>query len=283
MRQLQAILKEQNDMTLIVQLTNTFESLASMQIARIKDEVLQAQSFFNELWHIYTQIRVDQLFRYGRKNTDQAIDKELILIISATGGFSGDIDQRLVAAMLKNYDPKQQDIIVIGRHGTILLRQSGIAYKKYFDLPQKDQNINVEPLVREIRQYRSTVVYYQTYISLMVQDIKQIELQTAIKELSQQAGGTDEIISEQTYIFEPSTFDVIAHLERSMLQIALSQVILASKLAQYASRFRAMTVAHEKAGDSLTDLRVLYNRSRRSQRDERLKQIISGLKKTEKL
>jgi F-type H+-transporting ATPase subunit gamma len=283
MRQLQAIQKEQSDMALIVQLTSTFESLASMQIARIKNEVLQAQGFFNELWHIYNQIRVDSLFRYGRKTSEKAIDKDLVIIISATGGFGGDIDQRVVATMLKQYSSSKQDIVVIGRHGTVLLRQAGIAFKKYFDLPQKDQNINVEPLVREIRQYRSTAVFYQTYISLMNQEIKRIELQTAIKELSEQAGSSDEIISEQTYIFEPSAFDVVAHLERSMLRIALSQVILDSKLAQYASRFRAMTMANERSKEGLTDLTLLYSRTKRAQRDERLKQMISGLKATRKL
>ena len=50
-----------------------------------------------------------------------------------------------------------------------------------------------------------------------------------------------EMINEWTYIFEPSTYAVVAHLERSMMQIAVSQLILESKLAQYAARFRAMS------------------------------------------
>ena len=125
--------------------------------------------------------------------------------------------------MLKQYDKTEQDIIVVGYHGTILLAQAGVAFKKYFKLPEKDTNINVEPLVREIRSYKSTVVFYQTYISLMTQDIRRIELQTAIMELSEQAAKSNDIISEKTYIFEPSAYAVVAHLERSMLQIALIQ------------------------------------------------------------
>src|SRR3712207_7285068 len=50
--------------------------------------------------------------------------------------------------------------------------------------------------------------------------------------------------SEATYIFEPSAFVLVDHLERSMMQIALEQLILESKLAQYASRFRAMSASH---------------------------------------
>jgi F0F1-type ATP synthase gamma subunit len=74
---------------------------------------------------------------------------------------------------------------------------------------------------------------------------------------------------------------VAAHLERSMMQIAIGQVILESKLAQYASRFRAMSASHERADDSKTELHMEYNRARRSVKDERLKEIVNGLKKAQ--
>jgi F-type H+-transporting ATPase subunit gamma len=279
MKQLKDIAQDEQNMQIIVQLTNTFESLASIRIAQIKNQVLQAQKFFNELWNIYIQIRIDKLFRFGRKSNESMSDKELIIVISSAGGFSGDIDHRLIATMLKQYDRKDQDIIVVGHHGTILLAQAGVPYKKFFKLPEKDQNINVEPLIYEIRQYKNTVVYYQTYVSLMTQDIRRIELQAAIQELSEHAPPDKGVISESNYIFEPSAFDVVAHLEQSMLQIALGQVIFDSKLAQYASRFRAMSVAHERADTSLSDTKFLFNQTKRAIHDEQLKQIIVNLKK----
>jgi F0F1-type ATP synthase gamma subunit len=112
----------------------------------------------------------------------------------------------------------------------------------------------------------------------MTQDIKQIEASAALKELSKNNEGDTEIISEETYIFEPSSYDVIIHLERSMLQIMLSQVIFDSQLAQYASRFRAMTLANNRSVESLGEVRTLYNRTRRERRDTQLKMIINDLR-----
>ena len=63
-----------------------------------------------------------------------------------------------------------------------------------------------------------------------------------------------------------------------MLQIALSQVILESKLAQYASRFKAMSAAHHKADESYNDFKLQFNRAKRSLKDERLKEIINGMR-----
>jgi ATP synthase F1 gamma subunit len=273
------IAKEEVSMATLVELTSVFEGIASMRIAQIKNQVLQSTVFFNELWNIYAQLRVDSLFSFGRDKQTNVINKELLIIITAEGGFSGDIDQKLVQLMLSDYDAEKNEIIVIGHHGAVQLAQRGVSYKKYFKLPTKDTNINVMPIIREVQQYRTTKMYYQEYVSLMVQDVKRIALSAAVKERGEENDSGKEIISEDNYIFEPSTFDVAAHLERSMMQIAVSQLILESKLAQYASRFRAMSASHQRADETKTDLHLAYNRARRNVKDERLKEIINGIKK----
>ena len=136
------------------------------------------------------------------------------------------------------------------------------------------------PIIREVQQYKSTKMFYQEYVSLMVQDVKRIELASAIKERADDSDRPDEVISEANYIFEPSTYAVAAHLERTMTQIAISQLILDSKLAQYASRFRAMSASHQRADESRSDLHLEFNRARRSVKDERLKESINGMKKS---
>lgn len=277
MKHLRELDAQKKAMSTLVDLTGVFEGIASMHIAKIKNQVLQSQEFFNELWHMYSQLRVDEAFHYGRSSQkEQLINKDLVIAITAEGGFSGDIDQKLIDVLLEQHDPKQQDIITIGHHGALQLAQRGVSFKRYLKLPEKDQNFNVMPLIREVQQYQTTTVYYQTYVSLTVQDVKRINLSTAVQERGKNAGKSDEFISEQTYIFEPSTHAVVDHLEQSMLNIALSQVIFESKLAQYASRFRAMTGAHDRADEALADVQLSYNRTVRALKDERLKEMIQS-------
>jgi ATP synthase F1 gamma subunit len=280
MSRLQELEKQMHGIGAMVEISTIFEGIASMKIARIKNQVMQSTAFFHELWNIYTQIRVDSLFRFGR-NTEAGsiIKKELFIIITAEGGFSGDIDQKLVRYMLENFDSEKNDIIVIGHHGAVQLAQKGIAFKKYFKLPTKDQNINVGPLIKYVQQYESASVFYQEYVSLMVQDVRKIALSSAVNNIGHKSKDKkEEVISEDTYIFEPSTFVLVDHLERSMMQIALEQLILDSKLAQYASRFRAMSASHQAADDQFSQTRLKYNRGKRAIKDERLKEIINGLK-----
>jgi len=279
----QEIEKDIIGMQTLSELTSVFEGIASMRIAQIKNQVLQSQNYFDTLWQMYIQIRAGTPFAFGRHTLSDdetsVIDKELFIVITAEGGFSGDIDQKLISWMLKSYDKEKNDIIVIGHHGAIQLAQRGVSFKKYFKLPSKDQNINVTPIIREVQNYRSTNVFYQTYVSLTVQDVKRISLSSAVEDQGKDVEKSEEVINEATYIFEPSSFAVVDHLERSMMNIALSQVILESKLAQYASRFQAMSAAHNRANETVGEYKLMFNRARRAIKDERLKEIINGLRK----
>lgn len=280
MRRSVELAADKDSVQTMVELTSAFEGIASLRIAQIRSQVLTSQQFFGDLWHIYRQLRVDELFHFGRtQSTDKPIDKELMILITSEGSFSGDLDQRLINAALKEYDEAQKAIIIVGHHGAVLLSQQGIAYTRSFKTPDKDMNINVVPLIGEVKKYRSTAVYYTQYQSLMTQEIKKIHLSSAVIERgSQVAEDKKDIIDESTYIFEPNTYAVVDHLESSMMQIMLSEVILESKLAQYASRFKAMSVARSRAQDSFNEALMLYNRARRQEKDERLKEIMNGLR-----
>lgn len=280
MSRLNDIVRERDTMGTIVKLTNAFEGVASMRISAIKDQVLQSQRFFDELWRIYSQIRVDELFHFGRgQSVDKLIEKELMILITSEGSFSGDIDQKLISEALQKYQPAKNDIIAVGTHGAILLTHLDISYIKNFKLPEQDRNINVLPIVEYVQKYASTTVFYQNYLSLADLRIKNIKLSTAVAERGKKVTLGEDVITEENYIFEPSTYDVVNHLESSMMQITLSEVILESKLAQYASRFSAMSVAHDRANDSYADLDIGYSRAKRYIKDERLKEVINSLKK----
>lgn len=268
-------------MRTIVSLTSAFESLSSMQIAKTKNKVLISNQFFDEVWNIYKQIRMDVMFNFGREPDEKPIDKELMILITASGGLSGDIDQRLIKRFRNYYDENKNDILVIGHHGASQLDQVHIHYQMYFDLPKKDY-INVDPLMEIIKKYARSRIFYQNYVSLSQQEIKDVDLSEVVSSKGRVADletvGED-TISEKNYIFEPNSYQVAAYLETSILRLTLAQFIYDSRLAQVASRFRAMTAAKERSIETATDLHTQYSRAKRALVDIRLKESLAGLKK----
>ena len=281
MRRPLEIKAEENSARSVVSLTSALETLSSMQIAKTKNKVLISNQFFEEVWNIYKQIRVDVLFNFGRVEGEKPINKELLILITAKGGLSGDIDNRLIRKVAERYDEEKNEVMVIGHHGALKLKQAHIDYEYYFDLPQNDY-INVDPLMDIMRKYAKSRIYYQNYISLSEQAIKDVDLSEVVSSKGRVADlstASDDLITEKTSIFEPNSYAVAAYLENSILRLTISQFIYDSRLAQVASRFKAMSAAKERSIENANELRTEYNRSKRSQVDTRLKESLAGLKK----
>ena len=246
-----------------------------------KGKVLISNEFFNEVWNIYKQIRMDVMFNFGRAADETPSDKELLILITAQGGLSGDIDQRLIKKFRQYYDESKHDIIVIGHHGAGQLEQAKIKYNQYFDMPKKDF-INVDPIMKLIKKYQKSRVFYQDYISLTQQQIKDLDLSEVVSHMGKIADldtVDDEKITEKTYIFEPNAYAVATHLETSILRLTLTQFIYDSRLAQLASRFKAMTAAKERSIETANELHTQFSRAKRALVDVRLKESLAGLKK----
>lgn len=259
-------------------LAQTFKGISSHHIARLKNQVLQSKDFFEDLWGVYVQLRANP-HKPLHKDTLKYPDKTLFVAVTSEGALSGDIDRKLIDMMLKHYDPKTHDIIVLGHHGMVQLTQAGIKIKKYYKLTDQDvDQIDPGPVIDEVVEYSEAQVFYQTYITLGKQDIKNIDLFEVVQNLGEEVAGKKEKITRENYIFEPTFEEVVSYMESIMMGVALGQVILESKLAQYASRFNAMSKAHEKAKEINKDLRLDYMRSKRAESDERIREVLNGMR-----
>jgi F-type H+-transporting ATPase subunit gamma len=274
-----SIEKEAGQVGTVTELTGIFESIASMRIGKIKDRVAKSEQFFAELWKIYTQLRVDPTERLTGKNGPKRDKPNAFLVLTSEGGLSGDIDQRIVQTVMQNFDPATTDLIVIGAHGATQFVQNHIKIKRYFRLPDVDQAIDVSPIIDQMIGYKQPTVWFQRYVSLSVQEVGRIDLIGRVRALGTDAQNAKqgEIISPREYLFEPSVDDVVRYLESVMMEIALSQVILESRLAQYASRFTAMSSAKKRAKELQTLLVMNYNRARRGEADDRIKEIVNAM------
>lgn len=262
-------------------LASVFEAIASLHISQIKDQVVTSTNFFNDLWHIYSQLRVTKN-EYVRASKPEITERPALAVITSEGGLIGDIDERIVTTMAEEYKRGEADLYVIGAHGASLVNEKGLKPLKVFGMPSVERGSSIDPIVAEFRRYERAVVYYQTYVSLTRQETGRIELFSAVANLSRQSAEASEVISTRDYIFEPSIGEIAKYLESIMLQIALGQVLLESRLAQYASRFNTMFAAKTRAKEMQRELKLTLNRAHRGEGDERLKEMFGAIKLMER-
>ncbi|AGL62125.1 ATP synthase gamma chain [Candidatus Saccharimonas aalborgensis] len=276
MRRANVVEKDMAGIGTLKDLTNVFESLASTQVAKVKNKAQLSQQFFNLLWKRYTAIRVDPKKRItSRSDSDNG--RKVLILISAEAGLSGDLDMRMIETMQQEYDRGSTDIIVLGSHGANQLTQRGIPYVRFFQVPESDSYINVSPIIEAIRPYHEIAVYYEEYLSLGQQEVRRIDLISHMKDMSEDA--EEGIMTDLDTIFEPSLDEIADQMESTMMSLALSQTILQSGLAQAASRFNAMTVAEDRASELLGEYKLEYHRAKRSESDRRLREVLVSIKK----
>lgn len=276
MRRANIIEKDMQGIGTLKDLTNVFESLASTQVAKVKSKAQLSQDFFNLLWQRYTAIRVDPNRRITTEGRT-VNDRTAMILISAEAGLSGDLDMRMIESMQSSYNPDNTDIVVLGSHGAGQLSQRGIPYIRFFQVPESDNYVDVSPVIEAVKDYSKIVVYYEEYLSLGQQEVRSIDLISHLKDMGD-AVDDDSMTAEDT-IFEPSLDEIADQMEQTMMSLALSQTILQSGLAQAASRFNAMTVAEDRAGELLGEYKLEYHRSKRSEGDRRLREVLVGIKK----
>lgn len=276
MRRPNVIEKEAASIETLRNLTNVFESLASTQVAKVKGKAELSKRFFELLWQHYSAIRIDPKQRItSRKNRGNG--RKVMVLISAEGGLSGDLDQRMIENMQAEYTPADTDIVVLGSHGASQLTQRGIPYVRFFQVPETDRYIDVTPVIEAVMPYSDISVYYEEYVSLGQQEVRKIDLISRLKTLSE--GADEYVITDKDTIFEPSLDEIASEMEEMMMSLALSQTILESGLAQAASRFNAMTVAEERAGEMLGEYKMEFHRAKRSENDRRLREVLVSMKK----
>jgi F-type H+-transporting ATPase subunit gamma len=280
MRRPSTIEQEALQISTVEDLTGVFETIASTQVAKVKGKVELSKQFFELLWSRYISIRIDPSDRITNRKPEDGTSDSVFVIISAEAGLSGNIDQRLIETMLVDYDAKTTDIIVLGTHGATQLRQRGIAYTHYFQVPPTDKYIDVSPVIAAIVPYSRVVVYYEEYISLGDQEIKKIDLISSIKDMAE--GVEEPVVAIEDTIFEPSLDEIADQMEVIMMTLTLSQTILESSLAQAASRFNAMMIAKKRAGELLSDYRLEFHRAKRAESDRSLREVMTTLKKRQR-
>jgi len=264
----------------VERLTSVFEGIASIKISRIRDKVIISKSFFDDLWQTYRELRInpdEQMKRPHRSKKDHGV----IVAITSEGRLSGGLIDEVktkTEGLLKD-SHGAVDVMVIGSHGYSVFEQQGIDVTYAYALPESDERFDVEEIIYILKEYDDITVLYQTYESLRVQKVVAIELIATIQQLGNEVESQSDahIVSSKTFVFEPGISDIADQLESLMMEVALTQMIMESKLAQYASRFNAMNRAKHKAGEMKLGVTREFYRAKRNESDERLKETMKTL------
>ena len=257
MAQRKLVIEELAALNSLKDLAESYEEIAVVRMQKIKDSVLKTREFLASISDVY----VDLKSSYGReikellskmKEGDKHIlpslqknGKNLLVYLASNGRLYGSVTQktyRLFITAVKESEPTQTDIIIIGKAGKEMYENSGVNRPfEYFEIPDTTVEINhIKQLMKKFLVYESVNVFYGKFGNV----VKQTPIATSISGNAIFETEAPEVVSrEDRFIFEPTLEKILHFFETQIMANLFSQTLLENQLARHASRVSAMEEA----------------------------------------
>jgi F-type H+-transporting ATPase subunit gamma len=202
-------------------------------------------------------------------------NRRLVLIITTDRGLCGNMNAKVVKKLLENYGDGELDVIVIGKKGRDLLRQTSInVIAEFYGITDNLEFRDEYPILKLIeseyksQKYQSVKIIYPHFISTLNQEAKILRL------LPLKVKTADEI--NGTTLFEPDKAEVLNKLIPRVLETILWQALLETIASEHSARMINMKNANENAEELIDDLTLSFNQSRQASITRELAEISAG-------
>lgn len=258
--------------------TKAMQMIAASKLKKAQDAALTGRPYVDKLTSISTRIGKnvdeDNLIEY-MKSLTQSNEKLMVVVTpdkGLCGGLVTNLGRELLSFLRENKNTK---LILIGKKGLGIGRISGADIVASFDitttLPSYDLVYPVMSIVDEYflnKNASEVYLLYSNFNSLFSQS-------PTVKKLLPAAFEKEEKISSEM-LFEPSPNEMLPGLIRHYLEMSIYQSFLENYLSEQAARMLAMQNATNNAKDIISELKLIYNKSRQEKITNEILDIAGG-------
>jgi F-type H+-transporting ATPase subunit gamma len=256
----------------ISKITKAMEMVAASKMKRAQDQAVATRP--------YSRALEASLHKVG-ESTDQSLHPllerhgsglEIIVLISTDKGLCGGLNTNLFKSLLAEYRHfSRPKIVAVGKKAVAFCRLMGLEiHAQFTELPDKLNPADILPISSLLMQgfmnkeFKSVSLLYMDFINTLSQQVRF----TPLLPLSQ----TETEIDSQTpapelrsdYSFEPSAQEILNQLLPYYLENTVYQTFLEAKASEHSARMVAMKNASENATELVSELKLLFNKSRQA-------------------
>ncbi len=243
--------------------TKAMQLISASKLKKAQDAAVMAKPYVAKLEvlskELAAKIEKNNLSEYMIKPDN--INSKLYIVISPDKGLSGGLVTNLIREVA-NLDTKSKDyFIVIGKKAqtyvSALDKEIIAAFPFGTTLPSFDVVYGLSKLVNEYflgKKVNEVVIITTKFVSVFTQTPnKTTLLPIAPQEL---------LKTDQNLVFEPSVKELLPDLLQHYVEMVIYQSFLESYASEQAARMIAMKNATDNAKEMISDLNLIYNKTR---------------------
>ncbi len=269
------------------QITKAMKMVAASKLRKAQDAILQLRPFTEKLSEILQNV-VRSTENSSPSQFAEIRDVERVLIVLITsdrglcGAFNSNVIKKTLALIEEQYrsvhNSGQLYLLPIGQKGYEYFKKRGYnvieEYSKLFSQLSFDNVKEAADSAMDSflnRELDKVVLVYNEFknVATQILCVEQFLPLTPDVEENEQNMTAD-------YIFEPSKSDIKQDLIPQSLRIQFYKAVLESNASEHGARMTAMEIATENADELLSDLQIIYNRTRQAAITKEILDIVGG-------
>lgn len=198
--------------------------------------------------------------------------KDILVIFSTDRGLSGALNPNLFKAAWQWCDAHENfQVIVIGKKAVAFAKKLGLNVAAQFtDMPEVASVKDILPLANIVsegflnKEYKRVSLLHMDFINTLSQKVKFTQLLPLSVEVDEADQGVVNLEIRSEYTFEPSAAEILNELLPYYLENTLFQTLLEAKASEHSARMVAMKNASENAKELVSELKLIFNKSRQA-------------------
>jgi F-type H+-transporting ATPase subunit gamma len=282
----------------ISQLTKAMELVAASRMRKAQQNVMSSRPYSQKILEMIGDLSFLQQDKEIAQISPLLEQREVktigLVLVTTDKGLAGSINtnaiRRAVRFLNEETGGKPVKVVTIGRKGRdFMVRIGRQVVAEFTALGDAPPLLKILPISRLIidaylkGEFDAVYLLYTDFVNTLTVRPNVVKLLPIEPTLSDEAAQTSAKEFEQIdFIIEPNPEVVLNKLLPRYIEIELYQAILENIASEQSSRMVAMRNASDKAKDLVSDLRLVYNKTRQANITREILEVASGAAAMEK-
>jgi F-type H+-transporting ATPase subunit gamma len=258
----------------ISKITKAMEMVSASKMRRAQEKALAARPYTRAI-----QESLQKLAQFTDPSSHPLLSqhhegKNVVVLFSTDRGLCGGLNTNLFkSTAVWSHEHKDVEVVVTGKKAINFARKMGLTISAQFtDLSENITPAEVLPISSLLTEgflshkYQSVFMIYMDFINTLTQKVRAVQL------LPVSAQDIGAVASERTtethamaqYTFEPSAKEILGELLPYYIENTIYQTILEAKASEHSARMVAMKNASDNAKELVSELKLVFNKSRQA-------------------
>jgi len=266
-------------------ITKAMEMVAASKMRKAQDRMRSARPYSDKIRNIAANLsQANPEYTHPFLVKQEGAKKVGIIVVTTDKGLCGGMNTnvlRLVTNKVRELEGQgiKTEAVAIGNKGLGFLNRIGAkvvtSAVQLGDTPHLEKLIGpVKALLDDYQEGKLDAVYlfYTKFINTM----KQEPMMDQLLPLSSERMEADKNSHSWDYIYEPDAQSVIDELLVRYVEALIYQAVAENMASEQSARMVAMKAASDNAGNVISELKLVYNKTRQAAITKELSEIVAG-------